>query len=188
MLQSETVHRTYLTTLVQQTIRLRADQKARLDDEVRARGGTLTDALRENLDLAFAMKAELSKIVEGEFDQTDPASAPKLVHSLLFRVEERILGALDGISRMMEEKLFNGSVTDGAFHRNGGRTDKVSESVRSPRELAEAFITLLTEDSDYPTAVWVGAFLEMVPRLRLVTDEQIKELEHKGEEWLEALG
>ncbi len=185
----DTVQNTNVS-LQQSTIRLRVDQKDRLESEVRARGGNLAEALRDNLDLAFAMKEELSKIVECEFDQHDPKNVPRLVHSLLFRVEERILNALDGLSRNMDGKLASlsglASVNSPRLecHKDLPSADKAIFGVDG-RELAEAFVSLVVEDSRYPTTVWLGAFLEIVPRLESVSQEQIKELEYKGEDWLE---
>jgi len=50
--------------MIQATIRIRSDQRLRLERERRARGGTFADALRDNLDLAFAVKSELATIID----------------------------------------------------------------------------------------------------------------------------
>ena len=179
--------------LVQATIRLRADQKARMESEVRARGGNLADVLRDNIDLAFALKSELSKIVEGEYDEHDPTNAPKLVHSLLFRVEERILNAMDNLSIRLENSLANfktekvNAITYNEIIEPIEHKEEVDETIKpiNIREHVESFISIVTEDNKYPPTVWLGAFLELIPRIGLINQEQIQELQRKGENWLE---
>lgn len=178
-------------SLVQVTTRIRSDQKNRLDMESRARGETIADTIRNNLDLAFAMKAELSKIVEGEYDGNDPKNTPRLIHSLLFRVEERILGALDGLSNRIERRI----VDFGAYaqRRSAICADENGETGNEPTEeyseveIISDFISLITDNSEYPMEVWLGAFLEIVPRLELVSLAQLGELKEKGDAWLTSL-
>lgn len=162
-------------SLAQATVRVRADQKNRLDAEIRARGGTLADVIRDNLDLAFAIKEELSQIVEGEYDQNDPKNAPRLVHALLFRVEERILAALDDLAQRIESNRL--AMQSGA-NRSGQSVDA------TPLETTKRFLSLAVDLDEHPMAVWVGAFLEIIPRLEMVGEEQLKELAAKGEKWL----
>ncbi len=178
-------------SLVQATIRIRADQRNRLEVERRARGTNLADVLRDNLDLAFAVKEELSKIVEGEYDQNDPKNAPRLVHSLLFRVEERILGALDSLSQRIEHGF--ASHQNGKSKRNNadGSTPSATSASANGNDISvtiENFLSLVTNSEEHSPAIWIGAFLEVVPRLELVGMEQLGELQYKGETWLEEHG
>ena len=162
----------------------------RLERERRARGGTVADVLRDNLDLAFAVKAELAKIVEGEYDENDPKNAPRLVHTLLFRVEERILGALDTLSRKLGKEFSHSD----AIEVNRATEDSPSNGPALPTqenymaEVVDGFINLLARDSEHSPEVWIGAFLEIVGRLQLVSGEQLDELKHRGEIWLEEHG
>ncbi|MCB0336105.1 MAG: hypothetical protein KDD62_07355 [Bdellovibrionales bacterium] len=162
-------------SLAQATVRVRADQKYRLDAELRARGGTLADVIRDNLDLAFAIKEELSQIVQGDYDQNDPKNAPRLVHALLFRVEERILASLDDLAQRIDNKRFT---THSGENGNGQPLEPTA------LETTERFLSLAVDLDEHPIAVWIGAFLEIIPRLELVGEEQLKEIAVKGEKWL----
>lgn len=156
-------------SLIQATVRIRKDQRKRLELEINAKGVGLADAIRDNLDLAFAIKEELSKIVEGEYDENDPKNAPRLVHSLLFRVEERILAALDNLAERIS-------------HSKPVQTNPL---VKDPAYLIENLVGLLSAHSDYSIEVWLGAFLEIAPRMEMIGDQQMQELEDKGKLWLE---
>ncbi len=176
--------------LAQLTIRIRQDQKRRLDIESQARGIKVADVLRDNLDLAFAMKEELAKIVEGEYDENDPCNAPRLVHSLLFRVEERILGALDSLALRFEKQL-NGSQRSMEYQPLNNPF-ALSKS-KNPQEnnvaqIVDGFISLIAESNNQPPEAWVGAVLEIAPRLDLVDLDQLSQLKHKGGLWLEKQG
>ncbi len=177
--------------LVQATIRIRADQRNRLESERRARGTNLAEVLRDNLDLAFAMKEELSKIVEGEYDQNDPKNAPRLVHSLLFRVEERILGALDSLSQRVENG-FASNQNGKSKRRDADGSPSSTKPTRAngsdTTATIENFLSLITNSDERSPEIWIGAFLEVVPRLELVGMEQLGELQYKGETWLEEHG
>jgi len=164
--------------LIQATVRIRSDQKRRLEQECRAKGVGIADALRDNLDLAFAMKAELARIAEGEYDENDPKNTPRLVHSLLFRVEERILTAFEDLSKRID-----------LSQNEKGSLGVSKELLReySPQQITKAFVALIADDSKYDTTVWLGAFLEIVSRLHLVTQVQLDELERKGSDWLEEI-
>lgn len=161
--------------LVQATVRIRSDQKKRLEQECRAKGVGIADALRDNLDLAFAMKAELAKIAEGEYDESDPKNTPRLIHSLLFRVEERILTAFEDLSKRIDVKQES---------RASVEVSKEALGEYSPKQIIKAFVALVADDTKYHTTIWLGAFLEIVPRLHLVTQGQLDELQRKGRDWL----
>ncbi|MCB0320969.1 MAG: hypothetical protein KDD60_08585 [Bdellovibrionales bacterium] len=148
----------------------------------------MVDVLRDNLDLAFAVKAELAKIIEGDYDENDPKNAPRLVHALLFRVEERILGALDGLALKLDKKLSQSGESPQTANRYDSESDLSSGEANLIEELINGFINLVAPNSDQPQEVWIGAFLEIVPRLALVADEQLEELKHRGEMWLEEHG
>jgi len=175
--------------LAQISVRIRKDQRSRLEGEQRARGTRLADVVRDNLDLAFAMKAELAKIVEGEFDNNDPANAPRLIHSLLFRVEERILAGLDRLAEDFELRfsMLNGNSVS---HPSTGEERKDPMEVRK-RKLSETvsnFISMIAENNELSKEVWLGAFLEIVPRIDLVGVQQLSDLEEKGKRWMAERG
>jgi len=155
--------------LVQATIRIRKDQKSRLSSESISRGGTLADIVRDNLDLAFAVKSEMAKVIEGEFDESDPTNAPRLVHTLLYRVEERILSAIEAIDRRPVSRS-NSSLQE----ENGQYFENI----------INAFLNALVGNSEYEPEVWIGSFLEIVSRLEFVPQEQLRELSKRGEAWL----
>jgi|GEM_PF-3972395 len=177
--------------MVQATVRIRADQRMSLERERRARGGTLADVLRDNLDLALAVKAELSKIVEGEYDENDPKNAPRLVHTLLFRVEERILAAVDNLSRKLDGDNRSQAATGTAIDVN--READRSLAQRHEREnyvaeLVNGFLNLLVGDAEHSPGVWIGAFLEIVPRIERLSDAQVNDVGNRGDLWLEEVG
>lgn len=158
--------------LIQETIRIRADQKKRLKDECQAKGGTVADALRDNLDLAFAMKSELANIAVGEFNENDPNKTTMFVNSLLFRVEERILNAFDDFTKKMVD---------------GPKPSLNDQPQITAKELVEKFVDLIVDETEYSTSVWVGAFLELVPRISLISSDQLAELERKGDSWISGI-
>jgi hypothetical protein len=176
--------------LVQGTIRIRKDQKKRLEDECRAKGGTVADTLRDNLDLAFAMKSELANIAVGQYDENAPGNTTMLVHSLLFRVEERLLAAFEELAKKLDAKGSGRSMPITVeqqkiqFDRLELDDDKVI-SINNPQNIIEQFVSLVVSDSSYPTAVWLGAFLEIIPRLSMISKHQLEELQQKGGQWLE---
>lgn len=149
--------------LTQATIRIRRDQRKWLTDEVAVKGGNIADAVRDNLDLAFAIKSELASIAVGEYDEGGPKNTTKLVHSLLFRVEERLLLAFDELARKIEH-------TPRATDSNGANIDNV----------VQKFCDQIVGETQFSKEVWLGAFLEIVPRLNLLGEAQIRELEEKG--------
>ncbi len=187
---NEAVTETQNGDLAQVTIRIRTDQKNRLDIERRARGAKLADVIRDNLDLAFAMKGEMSNIVEGQIDANDPTTTPRLVHSLLFRVEERILGALDGLAQRFDDCLGDGSRAGKSNAARPASTSTVSadENEAGISKTVDEFVSLIANTAHHPAEVWIGAFLEILPRIELVGSEQLDELKEKGELWLEEHG
>lgn len=178
-------------SLAQVTARIRHDQKRRLEVEGRARGVTLADVLRDNLDLAFAMKEEMATIVEGPYDGNDSKNAPRLIHSLLFRVEERLLGALDGISRQLSSRAVVDCPVRGERTNVPARSAEASGEESGEVKLADAideFVPCMAGDTEQPLEVWIGAFSEIGPRLELIGADQIRELKYKGGLWLEEHG
>ena len=192
-MREETKNTSYLAGLTQVTMRIRPDQKKRLEMEGRARGTKVADVVRDSLDLAFAMKEELSKIVEGEYDENDPKNAPRLVHSLLFRVEERILSALDGLEERFDKRLA-GAAPNGAFPNESAYEHSGADNAypaigqNNVAVTIDEFVSLISNSSERAAEIWIGAFLEIVPRLELVGREQLDELKYKGELWLEEHG
>lgn len=179
--------------LVPVCARIRVDQKKRLEIECRARGIRLADGVRDNLDLAFAMKEELAKIVEGSYDENDPHNAPRLAHALLFRVEERILSALDNLALRLETQIGSQAGTRVREVEELNRTaidQKLSGQGNSNGvgDSIDDFVSLVAGSTEQPLEVWIGAFLEIVPRLELVGADQLNELKYKGELWLEEQG
>ncbi len=173
--------------------RIRIDQKKRLEIECRARGIRLADGVRDNLDLAFAMKEELAKIVEGTFDENDPHNAPRLAHALLFRVEERILSALDNLAIRLETQIGSRAGTRVRDIEAPSRmllSQSIAEQVSSNGigETIDDFVSLIASGTEQPLEIWIGAFLEIVPRLELVGADHLNELKYKGELWLEEHG
>lgn len=172
--------------LLQLTTRIRDDQRKRLEIEHQARGINLSEVIRDNLDLAFAVKNELSKIVEGEYDENDPRNAPRLIHSLLFRVEERILSALDGLAKTFETTL-NRFAINGTSKTGEGASLETNDR-NEVSYIVDEFISRIANNSDHPAEIWVGAFLEIVPRIELVSMGQLTDLHEKGGVWLERQG
>jgi len=131
------------------------------------------------------MKEELASIVEGEFDNNDPSNAPRLIHSLLFRVEERILAGLDRLAEDFEirfstlhgNELSPAKAEDMRKSASNGRRNKVSDTVSS-------FVSMVADSNELPKEVWLGAFLEIVPRIDLVGVQQLSDLEEKGKRWI----
>lgn len=178
-------------SLAQVTARIRHDQKRRLEVECRARGVPVADVLRDNLDLAFAMKEEMATIVEGPYDGNDAKNAPRLIHSLLFRVEERLLGALDEISRQVSSRPLGDCPMRGERTNMPAKISEASGEESGDVKLADAideFVPCMAGDTEQPLEVWIGAFSEIGPRLELISADQIRELKYKGGLWLEQHG
>lgn len=178
-------------SLAQVTARIRHDQKRRLEVECRARGVPVADVLRDNLDLAFAMKEEMATIVEGQYDGNDSKNAPRLIHSLLYRVEERLLGALDEISRQLSSRSLVNCPMHGERTNIPARNAEPSGQESGDVKLADAideFVPCVAVDTEQPLEVWIGAFSEIGPRLKLISADQIRELKYKGGLWLEEHG
>ena len=120
-------------------------------------------------------------LVEGEYDDNDPANTPRLVHSLLFRVEERILSGLDSLAESLDKRL--------PLPNSGTKIDILAaDHVFGISDTVKKFVSLIADNDEHSTEVWIGAFLEIVPRLELVGSAQLSDLRQKGRMWLEEHG
>ena len=154
------------------TIRIRRDQVSRLEIEQRARGETFADVLRDNLDLAFSVKEEMAKAIQGQYDAKDPQNAPRLVHSLLRGVEERILAGLDNLARLFEKHFTGvkgGQQQSDINHLLDEENYRYEPAPLAHREVIDEFLNMITDSNDYPVAPLIGAFLEVVSRMKLVS-------------------
>ncbi|MCB0319278.1 MAG: hypothetical protein KDD60_00050 [Bdellovibrionales bacterium] len=166
--------------LIKRTVRLRREQWSRLEGESRARGNKIADVLRENLDLAFSIKEEFAQVLETNGAETAIDSAPRVIHSLLFAMEQRVIAALDGLAR----KLDTAPIT---LASSEDVSANEAEDELLPR--LERLVRLIAPEDQSSAKLWLGCMLNISQRLEAIKGTELEDkLRTEADEWLVANG